>query len=226
MIGYSQEELVRRVVPAELVVPEDFGIGRADLLRFFAGEVESCTFEKRLVRGDGRVIWVHARLSVVRDEGNRPIHGICQLQDVTHRREAHEALRASEQRLRTLVQTAHEGIWVFDPDDRTSFVNVRMAEMLGYRPEEMLGRHLADFVFAAPRALMGELLAARRRGVSDQHELRLRRRDGGEVWAIVSGSPHLAEDGSYAGSLAMVTDITERRRQEQAVRAAAERYRN
>src|SRR5260370_8517243 len=60
--------------------------------------------------------------------------------------EAQSALRASEETYRTIVTTAAEGIWTLDAEARTTFVNDRLASMLGYRAEEMVGRKLYDFM--------------------------------------------------------------------------------
>ena len=169
------------------------------------------------MRGDGRSIWADVRLSS---------HGVCLFDDATARREAHEDLRQSEERLRTMVQTSHEGIWILGPDDLTTFVNARMAEMLACTVDEMLGRPITDFLDddEAKKALAR--LAGRRRGVADQYELKWRAPDGREVWTIMNASPLFDPDGSYAGAFAMATDISERMWHERAVRASEERYRN
>jgi PAS domain S-box-containing protein len=226
MMRRPAEELLA-TPPAELVFPEDFDVGHDEVLAVLRGQTPSCSFEKRLVRGDGSLIWAQVRLSIARDAAGGPRFGICQLQDVTERRQALDALRRSDQQLRTLMGTAHEGIWALDADDCTTFVNARMAEMLGYRPDEMLGRPVYDFLAAEHgRTIARARLAARREGVSDSRELRFLRSDGAEIWAILSGSPLFDEDGQYAGALDMLVDITDRKRREQALRASEERYRN
>jgi PAS domain S-box-containing protein len=225
IVGHSAEELVK-IAPRDLVHPDDFDAGRDDVLALLRGQTSSCSLEKRFIRGDGAVIWAHVRLSLARDAAGTPRWGICQFIDVTDRHGAHEALRASEQRLRKVVETAHEGIWLLDADDRTSFVNERGAEMLGYRVDEMLGRPVHDFLSEHGRALASARLAARREGVSDSHELRYIRKDGSEIWVIVSSSPLFEEHGCYSGSLDMLVDVTDRRRREGALRASEERYRN
>ena len=195
--GHSEHDLLHGHVLAELIRDHDGS-------------------ERQLIRGDGRAIWVKVHLA----------HGICQFHDVTGRHEAHETLRESEERLRTMVQTTHEGIATLDTDDRVTFVNARMAEMLGYTPEEMVGRPVTDFYDEEGRAQVRARLAGRRRGVSDQYEMKLVGKDGRELWAILNASPLTDSEGRYVGGLAMVTDITDRILHERAVRASEERYRN
>ena len=225
LLGYTPGELAG-LGPTELVHPDDISIGRDDLLRLLAGEAESCVCEKRLVRADGSVIWAEVTLSGASYRDGVPEYGICQIQDITSRREALESLRASEQRLRKLGDTAHEGIWLLDGEDRTTFANGRLAEMLGCEVGELIGRPIYDFLAEHGRSLMRARLAGRRKGVSDSQELRLIRKDGRELWAILSGSPLADAGGDYTGALEMVTDITDRKLREEALRASEERYRN
>ena len=129
--------------------------------------------------------------------------------DITERKEAEEALRLSEARYRRLLETAHEGVWVLDTAGRTTFVNGRMAEIIGYSPAEMHGRSPLEFVSDdAERQRLRRSLVDRQQGISDLQERRLRHRDGSEVWTLVSASPVRDENGDFAGALAMVTDIT------------------
>jgi PAS domain S-box-containing protein len=172
--------------------------------------------EQRITRGDGREIWVE----VLRSDR------LILFTDVTARREAHEDLRQSEERLRTLVQTTNEGIWILGPDDLTTFANARMATMLGCTVDEVVGRPITDFLDEEDEEPALTRLAGRRRGVADQFEMRWRTPDGRELWSIVNATPLTGPDGEYAGAFAMVTDISERVWHERAVRASEERYRN
>jgi PAS domain S-box-containing protein len=195
-------------------------LGRAEhelLGGAFPPELLEGDSEQRVTRGDGRSIWVDVRTSP---------QGVCQFTDVTARREAAEDLRLSEERLRTMVQTSNEGVWILGPDDLTTFVNARMATMLGCSVDEMIGRPLTAFLDEEDEEPALVRLAGRRRGVADQFELKWRTPDGRELWTIVNANPITAADGRYAGAFAMVTDITERVWHERAVRASEERYRN
>jgi PAS domain S-box-containing protein len=173
--------------------------------------------EQQVTRADGREIWVE----VMRAES-----GVVQFTDVTARREIHEDVRRSEERLRTLVQTSNEGVWVLGPDDLTTFANARMAAMLGCTVDEMIGRPITAFLDEEEQRAALTRLAGRRRGLADQYEMRWRTPDGREVWTIVNANPLTDADGAYAGAFAMVTDISERISHERAVRASEERYRN
>ncbi|HKO45611.1 MAG TPA: PAS domain S-box protein [Pyrinomonadaceae bacterium] len=122
-----------------------------------------------------------------------------------------EALRTSENKYRQIIETAREGVWTVDPDACTTYVNQRMAEMLGYTVEEMLGRPTVAFMDADDVAESQRRFERRRRGIAEQYECRLRRKDGTEVWALVSTNPLYGPVDEFAGALGMISDITERK---------------
>ena len=126
-----------------------------------------------------------------------------------------DALREGEERHRRIVETANDGIWLTDSRDVTTFVNEKMAEMLGYRVDEMVGQPLFAFMTQEMAAIAGRYLQERRQALSGQHDLALRCRDGGAMWVIVSASPILGDDGEYQGTLAMLADITDRKHAEE-----------
>jgi PAS domain S-box-containing protein len=133
-------------------------------------------------------------------------------------RQAQGALQASEEKYRTIVTAAEEGIWTVDANMVATFANERMASMLGYTVPELIGRTVVDFVDVSARdeALQG--FVRRRQDVRERRDLPLRRKDGRVLWASVTLSPLVDPDGRFAGSVGMVTDVTERKRAEEALR--------
>jgi PAS domain S-box-containing protein len=133
------------------------------------------------------------------------------------------ALRDSEARYRRIVETAAEGIWAVDASWRTTFVNRSLGRMLGYEPGAMLGRHIFDFMDEEARRAALAYMARRERGVNEEHDFRFRRCDGSALWAKLSTAAVLDEGGRFAGALAMVMDVTERKRSEERLRDYADR---
>jgi PAS domain S-box-containing protein len=148
------------------------------------------------------------------------------LWEFLRRQQMEEALRDSEERYRSIVETALEGVWVLDTEGRTSYVNHRMAEMLGYQPEEMLGRPLLDFMDEDNRRLAEALWAERRQGRYAAHEFCFQRRDRAPLWTIVSSSPLISDAGVFLGAFAMITDISARKQAEEALRDSEEKLRS
>jgi PAS domain S-box-containing protein len=136
------------------------------------------------------------------------------------RRKAEEALVESEERYRSIVETATEGIWILDAKARTTYVNKQMAQMLGYTTEQMRGRSF--FEYTDPQAKKGAmgLFAKLKEGVGERRDLRFKRRDGSDLWTIVSSNPLLNGEGKVVGVLGMVADITERKWAEEEIKTA------
>ena len=101
---------------------------------------------------------------------------------------------------------------MIDGDALTTFVNRRMAEMLGWTVEQMIGRPIFGFMDDEGRAIAEANLERRRRGLSEQHEFKFQHHAGHAVWTRISTSPIEATDGTYSGAIALVSDITEQRR--------------
>ena len=136
---------------------------------------------------------------------------------------AQDALRASEMRYRQIVETANEGIWTIDENSVTTFMNGRMVGMLGYSPEEVIGMPLTSIVSKAEQLTAASNIESGRRG--RRSDSVLIRKDGTELWVSVSSAPRFDAAGKYAGALAMITDRTEHREAEVALRRSEEQYR-
>ncbi len=141
------------------------------------------------------------------------------LTDITAHKRAEAAVRASEERFRRIVETAAEGIWTVDPAGLTTFANARIASLLDYSVDEMTGRLAIDFVFAEDREHALKVLTRPFAGSPESHEFRLSKKDGTQVWVNASASPLIDERGRALGTLAMFTNITERRKAQEAQKA-------
>ena len=122
-----------------------------------------------------------------------------------------EALARSEERFRRIVHCADEGIWEVDAMGHTSFVNPKMAELLGYAIEDMLGQPLARFMDDEGRSMLERNIARRRHGVVERNEFKFIRSDGTDLWASVATNPIFDGAGRYLGALALVNDVTRQR---------------
>jgi PAS domain S-box-containing protein len=110
----------------------------------------------------------------------------------------------------SIVQTMTEGIIIEDANGICTFVNPAAAEMLDYTPEELIGQHWTAIVPPDQQPIVQAADERRRRGESDRYELELVRKDGRRLMALVSSSPRF-EDGRFVGTMAVFTDITERK---------------
>jgi PAS domain S-box-containing protein len=120
----------------------------------------------------------------------------------------------SEENYRTLINTMREGVWVIDPNGVTTFVNPRMAEMLGYAEEEMIGRDIFSFIDKRKIPEAKKYLERRSEGISEQFEFQYFRKDGNKIDLLFEATPMFDNQNSFIGALRCVTDINERKKSE------------
>ncbi|MFO7641300.1 MAG: PAS domain S-box protein, partial [Candidatus Competibacteraceae bacterium] len=172
----------------------------------------------RLIARNGKQIWIGHVCQAVHGRDGCYLGQRGSNRDITARKKAEAALRISEERYRQIVETAHEGIWAVDEEQRTTFVNWRMMDLLGYAPEEMFGCQFESFLFAEDVNEHRAQRERRFRGENAAYERRFRRKDGQALWTSVSATALRDLDGKVTGAFAMLTDITERKRVAEALR--------
>jgi PAS domain S-box-containing protein len=163
--------------------------------------------EKLIPLPDGRIRCFEVHSYPIRDAGGATVQAVEHARDITDRKDLERRLKDSEERYRTIVEMAREGIYILDAEARIVFANECFAHLLGYRLDEVLGRSIFELMDDDARALAGVQLERRRRGLSDVYELRLVRKDGKPLVGLISVAP-LATNGAFAGSMGILTDIT------------------
>lgn len=185
---------------------------------------ESYDLELPFTSATGKHLWTRAiGRAIVLDGKVDKLTGA--FQDITETKRTQDALRKSEEKYRRIVETSAEGIWAMDKNFTTTFVNPRMAELLGYREEEMIGKTVDSFMFEEELADHQTKMRERKKGLKAQYERRFRKRDGTALWTSVSASPLMDDKGRFNGSFGMFTDVTEEKQVEDNLRQSEERYR-
>jgi two-component system cell cycle sensor histidine kinase/response regulator CckA len=210
MTGYSREELVGESAQMLYATDQEFDFIRHEKNRQIALQ-GSGSIETRWRRKDGAMIDVlFSSAPLVAGDPSRGVTFTAL--DITERRRGEDALRSSEKRYRQLIEMLHEGIWTIDSGAITTFVNPRMAEMLGYTVEEMLGKHLFSFMDDRAVEDCRRFLERRFKGIEEEHDFEFVRKDGSRIFVRMRTAPVTDEDGVIVGAIAGVQDQTERRR--------------
>ena len=204
LLGYSQNELCGLRI-TDLLPKEDLDEDVSQISSLIINQV--IVKEKRLRRKDGKVIQVEIHA--------QKLHGdiiLCIVRDLTSQKEEQVIFHQMEDRYRLIVETATEGICTMDERNLITYVNTRMADMVGYSEDEIVGKTMEPFLYEEDIPHYWELMSLRQKGNAETVERRLRRIDGSTLWVNVSPKPVMDGEGIYRGQFAMFTDITMEKR--------------
>jgi PAS domain S-box-containing protein len=157
-------------------------------------------------------VWIDYTLIKFLNEGQFLL--LILINDITERKLAEDALKKSESGYRHIVETAQEGMWIMDENNKTTFVNQKMCEILEYTSEEMYGKENLYFMDDAGKEATSYLMEKKKQGLKENHDVHYITKSGKHIWTNISANPIFDEDKKYKGALAMVTDITERKKSE------------
>ncbi|MEB3359998.1 MAG: PAS domain S-box protein [Synechococcales bacterium] len=185
------------------------------LQQFATGEADYFAGERRFVRRDQSQSWVRVTASLVRDEAGLPITILAIVEDVNERKQAERALQVSEARFRTIFEHSPIGITItFPPEYKLAITNSAMQELLGYSAPELRELSYDQITLAvdlaAENQLVEECLAGDRNAY--RMEKRFVRKDGEVIWGNLVTSVIRDAEGEIQFGIAMVEDITERKR--------------
>ncbi|MBV8479218.1 MAG: PAS domain S-box protein [Actinobacteria bacterium] len=214
LLGYTRAELCRLDI-VTITHPDDRDEARAAL-----AYGRNTTGEKRFVRKDGRTVWVQRSVSPVRARDGTPVVFVAQVTDITSRRRAEQALRASEERFRTLFETSPYGMNVVDGEGRIIEANAALADMLGYTRGELLRMRFVDFTHPEDAALQVELQRELMSGERASYEIetRCRHADGSTVSIHLTAFSLPNANGPPSVVIGVAADVTERKALEEQLR--------
>jgi PAS domain S-box-containing protein len=201
--------------PLEFIHPDDHKRVEDALREVYTRTNPGTPTEFRIRKADGSYIFVETVASNL--IGTQGIEGIVTTtRPIEERKNTENALRKSEEKYRLLIDQTESGVWIIDKDYRTTFVNNRLASMLGFTQEEMVGKPVREFMPAEEMPIHNQRITERLLGKSDRFEQKFFRKDGSDFWAITSVTPFI-EGNNVTGAFGILTDITDRKRAEEAL---------
>ncbi len=219
-LGWSAEELIGRE-NSHLLHPDDLPVVRAAQERVLSGE--SGGFEARFLNRSGQYVWMSVAGRPVHDAVGNVVGRVAGWRNIDAERLAREQLRRSEEQLRLLVENASDVV-VQQVEGVTQFVSPAITPMLGWRPDEFVGRLATEFWHPDDRASADDLRRAANEGAGGIRLLRMRHRDGSYRWIELVARPAPQPDGRR-GAVGVLRDVTERIEAEERNAAARERDR-
>ncbi len=134
--------------------------------------------------------------------------------DITARKQAEYVLQESEEKYRNIIETANEGIMITDPSAIITFVNAKMAEMLGYSIKELMGLNSINLIDETEIEKAKQRISDRKKGIRGEYELKFIKKNGEVLWTHGSVSPMYDHNGHHTSNLTMYTDINIRKKAE------------
>jgi PAS domain S-box-containing protein len=225
IVGYDRTEL-RALHTWELTHPDDRVTDRDGARGLLAGDRTDTSREKRCLHKDGRIRWIRLSVALVRKPNGAPDYFIAIIEDIQARKEAEDAMRKSEELMRSFFENAESLVWVKDLDGRFLQINRYAEQVIGRPREAILGQTVAALF---PESEANDFAENDRQVIAQDHALYF------EETALLSDGPHRYlstkfplhdSHGQMIGLGAICTDITARRQAEEARMESEARYRD
>lgn len=215
ILGYSVTETLDRSF-LDFVAPEDRNLVKDNYYKRLEGKPVPGEYELRVMTRSGRVVTMEVKPDLIEYKGEPATMVV--MRDITERKEAEEALRESEERFRSIFEKSSDAICLIDNEGRYLMVNEAMCELTGVSREELVNRHYSAFMDKETHELMEQYWLQRQRGepAPDRYEFELIRPDGDiRIVDNVPTAIHFQDKPPL--TLAILRNVTERRRMEDAL---------
>lgn len=221
--GYSKEQLYATESFIQFIAPESVEFVVGNFMKFAAGEEYEHHYSFYFIKSNGEKRLCEKHMTDYKDRsGNRFL--TISMMDVTDQKKAENELRESEEKFRQLAESSNAGIFIHS-GDKFEYVNQTTCIQTGFSLEELCSMKFIDIIYPEDRGMVLEIWQKRLRGadVPDSYESRLNKKDGGFIWAVISGNII-----NYEGKPALIGtafNITDRKKAEEVVKESEERLR-
>jgi diguanylate cyclase (GGDEF)-like protein/PAS domain S-box-containing protein len=222
LLGRDEQALMRSTWQ-ELTHPDDLPADEALVHEVLSGKRDTYRMAKRYLRPDGQIVWADLTVSCVRDAEGVARYLMSQIVDITHSVEAREALASSEEHYRLLAENSSDVVFRASPGGRLLWISPSLTEVLGWKPQQALGRRMLEFLRAddVPEGLVLD---------ADNHarvdfEGRCRTAAGPYLWMDISSRPLIDEGGTLIGRVGRLRDVQTQHEAQEALRRSEQRFR-
>jgi diguanylate cyclase (GGDEF)-like protein/PAS domain S-box-containing protein len=217
--GYPESHLVQmNIFELNMLPPEEtkreMEKARTEARNYFV-------FVHRLANGEIRTVEVHS--SPLHFENQTILFSI--IHDISERKALEKELKTERDYVTQIINIMGQGLTVTNAEGRFEFVNPAYASLFGYQPSDLIGKSPADISLPKEDAVLSEQRKRRIKGQVSTYESRLVRTDGSIADVLITGAPREI-DGKYAGSIAVITDLTEQKQIENKLRESEDRFRS
>jgi two-component system sensor histidine kinase/response regulator len=232
MLGCTEVELSSVESCDKMVHPDDRPAGAARYRDLQLGKRDQDEWEQRFIRPDGRIVLTKARFTLLRNAAGKPQYVISLTEDITERMRAEEDRNRVIQRMQLILESTGQGIYGIDLQGNCTFINRATCEMIGYSPDDLLGRNMHALVHHhKPDGSVYPvedcpIYRASKDGVGCRVDKEVMWHRNGTALPVEYSSFPIFEDGKITGAVVTVLDITERRRAEEKLRESETIFRS
>ena len=221
IFGHHPSDILGKPVLDFYVRKKDAKKVKEMLLKSKDGKISD--FETQFLSGDGKTVAVNMSATLMRDEEGKVIGTLGINRDITQRKMLERELKESEERYRTMVESAHDMVAIIDEDYRLRYVNKKAEEVTGFSREELRGMDFRDLLDKGSRRSVLDRFRKKRRGkrVPLRYEFEIIRQDG-DKRRVESSSSNLMDATESMNIIAYIKDITERKQYEEALKEKLE----
>lgn len=219
-LSYKETELAYK----NLVHPDDREIIENACANLIKNRGNNLRLEYRIKTVDAGYMWILSHVRYTYNNEGKAVRDYGIYLDITERKLAEKQLIISEEKYRNILFTANEGIICADTQGKIIFANEQIAEWLGYKVEDMLGKIPSDLLFGNELIMGKKRSEERKLGVNERYDIRFRKKNGEFIWFMVSATSIFNENGDFEGYLTMFTDITKRKMLEDEIRVQKEHF--
>lgn len=214
LFGYTPEEFYESPLLIQKVIHPDCGDYFKEQWAALVSGILPPFYEYQIVHKSGEKRWLHQRNALIRDENGRPvaIEGI--ISDITERKRVEEALTASENKYRKLVETISDVIYEIDEKGTITYVSPVGLEIWKKDPSEIIGRNFIDLVHPEDRDRLITRFEGLKRQVLGPETYRFVN-EAGDVYWVRSLSTPVMENGIFKGARGILSDITAQKLEEE-----------
>ncbi len=224
LFGFEQADFEKGVRIFDILAPEERIHALEKINTLLQGNTSSNGTVYKALRTDGTTFPIEIYSSIVYSDGI-PVGLRGVTLDISERVNADRALRESEKKYRTLIENINEVFMMVDNDDRILFVNHKFTEILGYEPDEVIGKVGYELLLSENDKI--KIINANKDRLSNivsQYEATFISKTGQKVEFLVSGAPILNNEGKTIGSIGAMMDITDRKKAERKLRESQQLF--
>ena len=225
VFGYTPEEFISgKIVYDDIIHPDDRERVIVEAQSYRRRGILQFEQEYRIITADGKYRWIHDFTTVKKDGKGKIVRYHGYLIDITGRKEMEEALKESEEKYRTLVEKANDGICIVQ-DGILKYANPRTYEMSGYKVNELIGKKFIQFVIPEEKEKLLQRYKKRIAGekIEEMYETTFLKKDGSRLYAQITVS--MVDYEGKPAELVIIRDITKIKKMEIALKKSEEKYR-